>query len=78
MNNWAEGEPDSYHAGQIYAAICNGTRSGSNFSITPGKWDDVSDDDDFVSGYFICEWENTEPFSEENTDSGILIINEDD
>lgn len=76
--NWAEGEPDSYHAGQIYAAICNGTRSGSKFSITPGKWDDVSDDDDFVSGYFICEWEHTEPSSDENTDSGILIINEDD
>lgn len=76
--NWAEGEPDSYHAGQIYAAICNGTRSGSNFSITPGTWDDVSDDDDFVSGYFICEWENTEVFSDENTDSGILIIKEDD
>ncbi|MCD8015632.1 MAG: hypothetical protein LUG99_21220 [Lachnospiraceae bacterium] len=54
--NWGTGEPDNLGE-QNYGVICNGYRNDSEYSISPGQWDDI---DSYGSlGSFICEWEGT-------------------
>ena len=59
--NWADGQPDNYNGdnydNQDYAVISNGIRSGRNYYIAAGEWDDI----DYLSntnlGYLLCEWD---------------------
>ncbi len=52
--NWGTNEPDDAYGGQDYGVICNGSRSGSSYSISAGQWDDVS----LSSARFLCEWDS--------------------
>lgn len=55
--NWGDGEPDDHGDGQDYGVICSGYRGGIDFSIEPGQWDDIDNDEDAVYGCFVCEWD---------------------
>ena len=63
-SNWGTGEPDNYDGrGQDYGVISPVHRSGSGFDIQPGQWDDIDNNSNTASGYFICEWDVLEnPF----------------
>jgi len=55
--NWSDGNPDGFE-GQCYGVMCGGERAGENYTIAPGQWDDLKDDDITIgAGYYICEWD---------------------
>ncbi len=55
--NWGVGEPDNYNGSQYYGAISTAYRRGNSYFIVPGQWDDIANNDSYVYGHFICEWD---------------------
>lgn len=58
FTNWGTGEPDNYQGiEQDYGVICMEHKSGSGYDVQPGQWDDIAENGETASGFFICEWE---------------------
>ena len=57
--NWAPGQPGDLgpYNSQNYAVFCNGVRSGDNWYIAQGQWDDINNNDVTNTGYLLCEWD---------------------